>query len=140
MHQAITFGLLTGLTIAGYTLWDKYAVSVLLIPPLLLDYGSNLGRMLLLVPFIRHRWSEVWAEWQTHRLEAMGVACLSPLAYILVLTALVFTPVSYVAPARELSTLIATLLGARLLNEGDLPRRLIAASLIVLGIVTLALS
>jgi len=64
---------------------------------------------------------------------------LSPLAYVLVLTALVFTPVSYVAPAREISILIATIMGARLLAEGDPGRRLIAAGGMVAGVVALAL-
>ena len=64
---------------------------------------------------------------------------LSPLAYILVLTAMVFTPVSLVAPARELSILFAALMGARLLGEGDLGRRAVAAVGMVLGISGLAL-
>jgi hypothetical protein len=50
-----------------------------------------------------------------------------------------FTPVSYVAPAREIAILIGTLMGARLLAEGDAPRRLAAASAMVLGIVALTL-
>ena len=49
----------------------------------------------------------------------LGIAVLSPLAYILVLTALATTPVSYIAPAREISILVAAILGARLLAEGD---------------------
>ncbi|MDX1523987.1 MAG: EamA family transporter, partial [Anaerolineae bacterium] len=96
-RQSIIFGLLTGFIIAGYTLWDKYSVGVLLIPPLLHDYGANLGRTIMLAPYARRHWDEVVTEWRTHRLEAIGVASLSPLAYILVLTALAFTPVSYVA-------------------------------------------
>ena len=52
---------------------------------------------------------------------------------------MVFTPVSYVAPAREVSILFAALLGAHLLKEADAVRRLIAAAAIVLGIVGLAL-
>jgi len=56
-----------------------------------------------------------------------------------VLTAMVFTPVSYVAPAREVSILFAALLGAHFLKERDAARRLIAAAAIVLGIVGLAL-
>jgi len=64
---------------------------------------------------------------------------LSPLSYILVLTALVFTPVSYVAPAREVSILFGAVLGARLLAEGDARRRLIAAGTMVLGVAALAL-
>jgi uncharacterized membrane protein len=63
---------------------------------------------------------------------------LSPLAYILVLTALRFTAVSVVAPAREVSVLFGVLLGRRLLGEGSLARRLIAATAIVAGIITVA--
>jgi len=55
-----------------------------------------------------------------------------------VLTAMVFTPVSYVAPAREVSILFAALLGTHFLKERDPARRLIAAGAIVLGIVGLA--
>ena len=136
---AIGYGLLTGALIAAYTLWDKQAVSVLHVPPLLLDYGSNLTRAIVLTPFaLRHR-DEVGRLWRERRREALGVAVLTPLAYILVLTALVTAPVSYVAPAREVSILIGTLIGARLLAEGNLRRRLGGALAIVAGVVALAL-
>ena len=46
---------------------------------------------------------------------------------------------SYVAPAREISILFGTFLGARVLAEGDMRRRAIGASALVLGIVLLAL-
>jgi drug/metabolite transporter (DMT)-like permease len=140
LHQSLMFGLLTGTLIGSYTLWDKYAVSILLVPPLLLDYGSNLGRIVMLAPYARRHWAEVLHEWRTHRFEAIGVASLSPLAYILVLTALKFTPVSYVAPTREVSVLIAVALGTGLLKEGNALRRLSAASLIILGVIGLALN
>ena len=68
------------------------------------------------------------------RYEAIVIAVLMPLAYILVLTAMTFTPVSYVAPAREISILIGAVLGARLLAEGDARRRLAAAGAMVLGV------
>src|SRR5882672_3056020 len=67
------------------------------------------------------------------------VALLCPLSYILVLTAMVFTPVSYVAPAREISILFAALMGTHLLREGDVPRRIAAAAAMALGVVALAL-
>ena len=56
----------------------------------------------------------------------------------LVLTALVFAPVSRVAPAREIGILIGTILGGGLLAEGGLKRRLLASLCMVLGIVALA--
>ncbi len=117
-HQAIAFGLLTGLFIATYTLWDKHAVSTLMIPPLIQDLGSSAIRSVFLAPLAVRRPAEVRALWSKYRWEVTGVAVLSPLAYVLVLTAMTFTPVSYVAPAREISIVIGTLMGARFSRKG----------------------
>jgi drug/metabolite transporter (DMT)-like permease len=137
-RAAIFYGLITGLLIASYTLWDKHAVSVLLIPPLLFDWTNTIGRTALITPHALRHWAAIRREWYDHRREACIVAIFSPLAYILVLTALVFTPVSYIAPAREISILIGTIMGARLLSEGDGRRRMIAAGGMVLGVIALA--
>jgi len=137
--EAVGFGLLTGTMIACYTLWDKHAVAALLIPPLVLDWSSNVGRTLLVSPYAARHWSQVREVWSTHRREVIAVGLLCPLSYILVLTAMVFTPVSYVAPAREVSIVIAALFGAHLLAEPDAGRRLAGAVAIVTGVVALAL-
>lgn len=137
--EAIGYGLLTGTMIAAYTLWDKHAVAALLVPPLLLDWANNLGRTLLVSPYAVRHWSRVRDVWRKNRREVIGVGLLCPLSYILVLSAMVFTPVSYVAPAREVSIVIAALFGAHLLSEPDAPRRLAGAAAIVLGVVALAL-
>jgi len=137
-RKAIVYALITGTFIAAYTLWDKQAVSQFAVAPILLDWGANLGRTLLLTPFALCHWNQARNEWRTHRLEAAGIALLVPLSYILVLTAMRFTPVSYVAPAREISILIGTVMGTRWLAEGDAARRLSAAGAMVLGLVGLA--
>ena len=137
-QKAISFALITGTFIAAYTLWDKQAVSRFAISPLLLDWGANLGRAILLTPFAVGYWQNTRVEWRDHRAEAIGVAVLAPLSYILVLTAMQFTPVSYVAPAREISILIGTAMGTSLLAEGDVHRRLAAAAAMVVGVVALA--
>lgn len=135
----VVYALLTGLVIASYTLWDKQAVSVALIPPLLYDWMGSITRGMLLTPYaLRHR-DEIAKHWREHRKEALIVATFSPLSYILVLTALTFSPVSYIAPAREISILIGAALGARLLAEGDTVRRLSAASVMMIGVAALAL-
>ena len=136
-RDAVGYALITGLFIAAYTLWDKQAVSHFAIMPLVLDWGANVGRAILLTPLALLHSEEAVIEWREHKWEAIAIAILIPLSYILVLTAMSFTPVSYVAPAREISILIGTVLGARLLAEGDVPRRLAAASAMVLGIVAL---
>jgi drug/metabolite transporter (DMT)-like permease len=130
--------LLTGAFIAGYTLWDKYAVAVLLIPPLLMHWATLAGMTVLLSPLALRRWKVVRVAWDVHGRAALLVGLLSPLSYILVLTALSFTPVSYVAPAREIGILIGTLMGSRILAEGETKRRLAAAGAMVLGVIALA--
>ena len=135
----VVYGLLTGAFIAGYTLWDKQAVSGLALSPILYYWAALAVETVILSPVALRRRDEVVAVWRSYRPEVLGVAVLSPLSYLLVLTALVFTPVSHVAPAREVGILIGTALGGGLLKEGGVPRRLLAAGAIVAGIVALAL-
>ena len=137
-QDAVLYALVTGLFIAAYTLWDKQAVSHFAIAPLVLDWGANVGRAVLLAPFAIKYSDQTIVEWREHKYEAIAIAVLIPLSYILVLTAMSFTPVSYVAPAREISILIGTAMGARLLAEGDTRRRLAAACAMVVGVVALA--
>jgi uncharacterized membrane protein len=58
---------------------------------------------------------------------------------VLILYALARAPVSYVAPARESSIVVGTLLGALVLHEQDMGPRLVAAAVILLGVVVLTL-
>ena len=134
-RAAVIYGLATGVVIASYTLWDKNAVSGMAIAPLLLDWGTNCGRVVLLAPVAFRRRREVRTHWLRNRREALGVALLNPLAYILVLTALRITPVSHIAPAREISILIGSLMGIRLLREGNAGVRLLGAASMTLGLV-----
>jgi drug/metabolite transporter (DMT)-like permease len=139
-RHAVGFALLTGCVIAGYTIFDKASVAAWLIPPLLYDWGCNLFRVCVLVPFTRHRNpGSIASAWRERKGAVIAIALGSPLSYILVLTAMVFTPVSLVAPAREVSILFAALMGAHFLREGDLARRVVAAIGMVLGISGLAL-
>jgi drug/metabolite transporter (DMT)-like permease len=137
--RGIAFALLTGCMIASYTVVDKQAVSAVLIPPVLQDWGANLGRVIVMAPLAMRRREEVKAAWRRQRSAVILVALLCPLSYILVLTAMVFTPVSYVAPAREISILFAALMGAHWLQEGDVPRRVTSAAAMALGVVALAI-
>lgn len=136
--RSLVFGLLVGVLIGGYTVWDTYTVRNLLVPPVLVTYASDVGRIFLLAPFAVTSKGRIGQQWRTHRLAVLGIATLSPLAYILVLVVLSFTPVVYVAPAREVSVLITVLMGAVFLGEGDLRNRLFWATLILFGMILLA--
>jgi drug/metabolite transporter (DMT)-like permease len=136
----VGYALLASIFVATYTVWDKYAVSALLVSPLLLDSSPAVVRAAVLTPgVVGGNWEKVKATWRKHHLEAIGVAILSPLAYLLVLFAMKSSPVSYIAPLRESSVLIGTLMGARLLSEKHMWRRLSAASVILVGIILLAI-
>src|SRR3989475_4145127 len=137
--RAVGFALATGVVIATYTLWDKTAVSALLIPPLFYDWATVTGQSLLFAPIALRRGEELRETWGRRRAAVFGVGILSRLAYILVLTALVVSPVSYVAPAREIGILIGAFLGARVLAEGHATRRGIGAAAMVLGVIALAM-
>ncbi len=137
-RRAIGFALLTGVAIASYTLWDKQAVGPLGLSPVVYYWGTNVAETALLTPFVAHRRAEVRRTWHAYRRQVLGVALLSPLAYILVLFALAHAPVSYVAPARELSILVGAVAGITVLDEGHPRRRMLAAAAIFVGIVALA--
>jgi len=137
---AVGFAVLCGCMIASYTVWDKQGVALFLIPPVVFDWGANLSRIAMMTPLaMRREPGAITRAWQDHRKTAIAIGIMSPLSYILVLTAMVFTPVSYVAPARELAILFAALLGAHALKEGDATRRTVAALGMVLGVAGLAI-
>jgi drug/metabolite transporter (DMT)-like permease len=136
--RALAFALVTGVFIASYTLWDKYAVSTLNVPPLLQGYAAMPVMALVLAPVALRQRARTALVWRAYRRQVAGAAVLAPLAYILVLVALSFTAVSAVAPAREVSVLAGVLLGRRMLGEGQLARRLAAAAAIAAGIICIA--
>ena len=135
---AAAYGLATGLLIGAYTLWDKAGLTVGMLSPLVLYYGGTFCRILILSPAMSGRRVQLGVEWREHKVELFGVAILGTLSYLLVLVALDFSPVSYVAPAREISILLGAIMGTRLLAEGDAPRRVLASGAMVLGVVALA--
>ena len=140
-HKALTgvrWGAMTGALIAGYTVIDGYAVMVLLIGPVLVDYVGNLLRVPLLAPSAVRDWQGFVEASRLQWKHALVVAVLGPLAYILVLYAVKMAPLSHVAPAREVSMLFAALIGGRLLGEGDRALRLVGAAFIALGVIALA--
>ncbi len=136
----LIYGIIIGVIITTYTLFDKSAVSIFLIPPLLLQYGGVVGQFLLLLPYLLSRKQQIVKTWQGHRQEIIGVAVLNPLAYILVLTVMIFAPVSHVAPLREMSILIGVLMGVYFLSESFGRQRMIGAVFMVLGVVAIAIS
>ncbi|HTE40243.1 MAG TPA: DMT family transporter [Steroidobacteraceae bacterium] len=137
-RAGIFFGLGTGIFIAAYTINDGYAVKVLLISPVIVDFSGNIVRMLALSPAAWLDRQRVAQEMREFAHPAAVVGILGPAGYILVLYAMQLAPISHVAPARELATLIGTYFGARLLKEKAAPARIAGAACIVIGVISLA--
>lgn len=139
-RAGVLYGLGTGLFIASYTVNDGWAVKVLLISPFIIDYCGNLFRVVFLAPTVWTDRARLLQECREYARPVAIVALLGPLGYILVLYAMQLAPVGHVAPARELSTLVGTWFGARLLREKAAPARLAGAACIVAGVISLALA
>ena len=139
VRKGMVYGLLTGVFIASYTVVDGYAVKVLLMSPILLDYMGNFVRMGLLLPVVLRDRPAARALWLQQRRYAFIVGAISPVSYVLVLYAMQTAPLSHVAPAREVSMLFAALIGGHLLGEGDRAVRLAGAACIAAGVVCLGL-
>ncbi|MGI5268522.1 EamA family transporter [Nonomuraea sp. CA-218870] len=140
--KGVAFGLVTGVFIAAYTVWDSRVVSAFAVAPILLNYLGEAGRAIALAPFVLRgrRRALVAPAWRAHRRTIVAAAVLAFVSYLLVLVAFTRAPVSLVAPAREISVLIAVVLGGRLLAEDGVRHRLAAAGVIVGGVVAIALS
>jgi drug/metabolite transporter (DMT)-like permease len=137
--RGLGWGALTGVFIASYTVIDGYAVKVMLISPILVDYVGNVLRIPVMLPMALRRPDEFRAAWRQQWKPALAVAVLGPASYVMVLFAMKQAPLSLVAPAREISMLFAALAGGSLLGEQDRWLRLCGAGAIASGVIGLAL-
>ena len=137
-RAGIGYGLLTGVAIAGYTLWDAHSVTGLHVPPVVYFGLDAVLQSVMLAPAAITGRVQVARLWHEHRREVLIVGLASPVAYILVLFALTMAPVSLVAPARELSIVLGGLAAWLVLGEQDAVRRLAGSVIVVAGIAAIA--
>jgi drug/metabolite transporter (DMT)-like permease len=140
VRAGVAWGLLTGATIASYTLWDNFSVNHLDVPPLpyfVLGTVLQLPWLTLLLAGRREP-QPVREVWRTTRGPVLTVGVLSPMAYILVLRALQLAPVALVAPARETSIVVGAVFGWLVLREPRPARRLAGAVVVLAGIALIA--
>jgi drug/metabolite transporter (DMT)-like permease len=134
----VGYGVVTGITIAGYTLWDAHSVTTLAVPPVVQLCGSVVVETVVLAPVVLAKRAELTRQWREHRWDAAVVAVLSPLAYILILYALRIAPIAVVAPARELAIVVGGVIAWRVLHEPNPGRRLAGAAIVLAGVFALA--
>ncbi|MBM3753818.1 MAG: EamA family transporter [Acidobacteria bacterium] len=136
-RTAILWGLATGVIIGVYSLWDKYAISGLGLAPIMIEWTTDASRAITLAPVARGKWREAW---RASPFTLCWIALLNPLAYIFVLSAMQLAPLHRVAPMRELSIVLGTVLGARLLGEPQSAHRISGACVIAAGVFFLSIA
>lgn len=148
IDPSIGYGLLTGTAIAAYTLWDTFVVTEFGVSPVAFMVGCALGEIPFLTLALFRRGDngradrglsrllpELRGNWRA--LLAFGV--LSPLSYILVLTAVTIAPVSLVAPVREVSVILVGLYGVWRFRDSRPVLRILAAVVVVAGVLLIGL-
>jgi drug/metabolite transporter (DMT)-like permease len=138
-RAGILYGLLVGVVIAGYTLWDANAVVQQKLPPLGYFWITVLVQLLAFAPFALQRPRHTIALAKRHWAAVLVVGILSPLAYVLILFAFTLAPVALVAPAREVSVVLVALGGWLLFRESHPVQRIIGALVVLGGVALLAI-
>ncbi|MEW1865122.1 DMT family transporter [Streptomyces sp. NBC_00669] len=137
--HGVLWGAATGATIAAYTLWDSHSVTSLHLAPVTYLAGTFLLQGLILAPRALRRRDQIPTALRVNAAPIVTIAVFSPLAYVLVLTAMRTAPVALVAPLRESSIVIGSLLAWRLFHEAHLARRVIGAAIVLAGIAAISL-
>lgn len=145
LRRGLAWGGLIGAFIASYTLWDDFAVNHVSDSPLLYFAVSEACVGLIMtagafaLPGGREKRADLREILTSHKRALVTVAILSPLAYVLVLYAMQQAPVALVAPVRETSIIVGTLLAWWFFGERNVLLKLAGALIVVLGIGLIAL-
>jgi drug/metabolite transporter (DMT)-like permease len=129
---------LTGLTIAAYSIVDREGVARLHPVPYIALLGA--GTVLLLLPVVLARPGALRREWAANWRTILVSSTMNLTAYLLVLFAFRLSKLGYVVAARELSIVFSTLIGTLWLKEGALRPRLAAAVVVLGGVALVALA
>jgi drug/metabolite transporter (DMT)-like permease len=138
MSAGTGWALVTGLSIAAYSLVDKAGVARLHPVPYIAILG--VGMCLLLVPAMARRRAALAREWRTNWRTVLVASTLNLTSYLLVLFAFRLSKAGYVVAAREISIVLSVLIGRLWLGERRVGRRLAAAGLVLAGVICVALA
>ncbi|HEV8310687.1 MAG TPA: DMT family transporter [Methylomirabilota bacterium] len=132
------WAMLTGLTIAAYSLVDKAGVARLHPVPYITLLGF--GTSALLAPVALRDRAALRREWALNWRQLVAASAMNLTAYLLVLFAFRLAKVSYVVAGRELSIVLSAFIGSIWFGEGRLGPRLAGAGLVLAGVVCVALA
>ena len=103
-------------------------------------YAYDAGTMALFSALmLPTRWRRVRRAFTVEPGRLMGVGLMEPLSYMLILLAFRTAKVSYVVSVRQVSVIVATLLGITLLREPAGASSILGAAMILCGVAALRL-
>ena len=133
---ATAWAVVTGFTIATYSLVDKAGVAHL--HPVVYMTVIGGGCALILLPALRGRADSVRREWTENWRTILAAGVMTGVGYMLVLFAFRLSKTGYVVAARELSIVFSAVIGSLWLHEGRLGPRLLGAAIVLAGVVCVA--
>ena len=130
------WAVVTGVTIATYSLVDKAGVARLHPMPYIALMG--LGLSAILSPVVLADRRTLVNEWRRRWRTILVASAMNLTSYLLVLFAFRLSKVGYVVASRELSILFSAFIGSLWLGEGRLGPRLAGASVVLAGVICVA--
>jgi drug/metabolite transporter (DMT)-like permease len=130
------WAVVTGVTIAAYSLVDKAGVARLHPMPYIALMG--LGLSAILSPIVLADRRTLVNEWRRRWPTILVASAMNLTSYLLVLFAFRLSKVGYVVASRELSILFSAFIGSLWLGEGRLAPRLVGASVVLAGVICVA--
>jgi drug/metabolite transporter (DMT)-like permease len=134
--SGIGWALLTGGTIAAYSVVDKAGVAR--VDPIAYVWLMGVGISLLLVPVVARDRAALRLEWAQNARWILLASTLNLTGYLLVLLAFRMAPAGYVVATRELAIVFGAVIGAVVFKEPAV--RLASAAIIFAGVVLIGLA
>jgi uncharacterized membrane protein len=137
-NRGAIYALITGLTIAAYSLVDKVGVGHA--HPLVYGYLIFVSMTIGLTPYVmsKHH-KDALREWRANPFLVLVGGLFVQGTYLIILAAMTIAPVSYIVPLREVSVLFGAILGMLFLKELVTGARILAAFIITGGVILIAL-
>lgn len=140
-RSTVRDALVTALAIGTYTLIDSHGSRISVDPVAYGAMSTATAAIGISLAFgLRGRGPALLAAWPTQRGRWLVTGSCSAIAYTLVLVAVRYAPVGYVAVLRESSVVIGALVGWRLLHEPLGGRRLVSSLVMLVGLVGLVVA
>ncbi|MCL5951725.1 MAG: DMT family transporter [Chloroflexi bacterium] len=139
-HRPAQWGLLAGLCVSLYTVLDK--LNVASAAPLVYNAWVYGGIAVGYAPFVwsQQNRSSTWLEWKSNWVWIVIGSVATIGSYVLALIGMSITAASYVGAVRATSVVIGALFGWLLLKESFGPIRVIAAAIMLVGLVLIAVA